>query len=215
MNTLMNSYNSIDDELSKIYEKLEDYPKGCLRKRTIRGRQYNYLQYRDGKHVRSTYVHADKVSDMQIMIEERRALEQRAHDLQARAESYAKLLGIHRSYRTVKNVNYEDYTLFMSTVAHDYKIMGTDEFIAKYDVSKYRGINKRYIGGFLDYINGIDRPNMRRTNDLILDPYTYLMYFKYGNKNVLKEELKKAIPAFLNRGLLITNVQEAVSGTPG
>ncbi|MCR5329671.1 MAG: hypothetical protein K6E62_00585 [Lachnospiraceae bacterium] len=210
MNNCLDEYNSIDAELSKILEKLEDYPKGCLRKRTIRGREYFYLQFREGKHVRSLYVHADKVPDMQVIIEERRALEQKARDLQARAEKYAKLIGIHRSYRPVKNVDYEDYTLFMSTVAHDYKIMEPDEFIRKYDVSKYRGINKRYIGGFLDYINGIDRHNTRRTNDLVLDPYTYLMYFKYGNKDVLKEELKKAIPAFLNRGLLITNVQESV-----
>ena len=36
------------------------------------------------------------------------------------------------------------------------------------------------------------------------------MYFKYGDKGALEEELKKAIPAFLNKGLLITSVQEAV-----
>ena len=215
MNAIVNEYNSIDAELSKIRQKLGEYPKGSLRKRTIKGREYYYLQYRDGRHVKSIYVHADQVPDIRNMIEERRKMEQRARDLQARVENYAKLLGVHRSYRPVKNVDYEDYTLFMSTVAHDYKIMEPDEFIEKYDVSKYRGINKRYIGGFLDYINGIDRRSTRRTNDLVLDPYTYLMYFKYGNKDVLREELKKAIPAFLNRGLLITNVQEAVNGSSG
>ncbi len=212
MNTIITEYNSIDAELSKICERLKDYPKGSLRKRTIKGGDYYYLQYRDGKHVRSTYVHSDQVPDIQDMIEERRELERKARDLQTRVENYAKPLGVHSSSRPVKNVDYEDYTLFMSMVAHDYKLMGSDEFIEKYDVSKYRGINKRYIGGFLDYINGIDRRNTRRTNDLVLDPYTYLMYFKYGNKEVLREELKKAIPAFLNRGLLITNVQEAVNG---
>ncbi len=215
MNNCLNDYNSIDAELSKIHEKLEEYHKGCLRKRTIKGGEYYYLQYREGKHVRSEYIHADRVPDMKVMIEERRALEQRARDLQMRAESYAKLLGIHRTYRPVKNVDYENYTLFMSMVAHDYKTMGSEEFIRKYDVSKYRGINKRYLGGFLDYINGIERYNTRRTNDLVLDPYTYLMYFKYGNKGVLKEEIQKAIPSFLNRGLLITNVQEAVNGASG
>ena len=39
------------------------------------------------------------------------------------------------------------------------------------------------------------------------------MYFKYGQKNILEDEIKKAIPAFLHRGLLITNVQEALNGT--
>ena len=32
----------------------------------------------------------------------------------------------------------------------------------------------------------------------------------HGDKESLNQELKKAIPAFLCRGLLITNVQEAV-----
>ena len=213
MDAIINEYNSIDAELSKIHEKIEGYPKGSLRKRTIKGREYHYLQYRDGKHVKSLYVRSDRVSDVQGMLEERRELERRAADLQARVENYAKLLGIHRSYRPVKNVDYEDYTLFMSAIAHDHKTMESLEFFEKYDVSKYRGIKKRYIGGFLDHINGIDRGNVRRTNDLVLDPYTYLMYFKYGKKDVLREELKKAIPAFLSRGLLITNVQEAVNGS--
>lgn len=98
----------------------------------------------------------------------------------------------------------------MSTVAHDHKSMSQQDFLKKYDVSKYRGLNKRYLAGYLDYINGIDRNSGRKTNDLVLDPYTYLMYFKYGQKDVLNEELKRAIPAFLCRGLLITSVQEAV-----
>ena len=48
-----------------------------------------------------------------------------------------------------------------------------------------------------------------------LDPYTYLMYFKYENMDVLMRDVQKVIPAFLNRDLLITNIQEAVGGTFG
>lgn len=95
----------------------------------------------------------------------------------------------------------------MSTVAHDHKKMDPADFARKYDISKYRGLNKRYLAGYLDYILGIDRGNTQRTNDLVLDPYTYLMYYKYGDQSVLDAELKRAIPAFLNCGLLITNVQ--------
>ena len=39
------------------------------------------------------------------------------------------------------------------------------------------------------------------------------MYFKYNDKSSLDEELKRAIPAFLNQGLLVTTIQEAVNGT--
>ena len=208
-------YNRINSEFTKLQERIGNCPKGSLRRRKIKGREYCYLQYRDGKHVRSRYVSPSEVEGLQIEIETRRKLEEDARKLQARLNSYAKLIGIHRTYRPVKNVDYEQYTLFMSTVAHDHKKMDRDDFIRKYDVSKYRGLNKRYLAGFLDYINGIERRNMRRTNDLVLDPYTYLMYYKYGNKEVLYEELKRAIPAFLCRGLLITNVQEAVNGSFG
>lgn len=215
MNKYQSDYIAIDEELKKQQKRLEEYPKGTLRRRSIKGGEYYYLQYRDGKHVKSQYVHAGDVAGLLDMIEERRELEKKIREMQSRLEHYARILGIHRSYRPVKDVNYEDYTLFMSSVAHDYKTLELESFIDKYDVSKYRGISKRYIAGFLDYISGIDRGSMRKTNDLVLDPYTYLMYFKYGDKDVLKREVKKAIPAFLNRGLLITNVQEAVGGTFG
>jgi hypothetical protein len=211
MNTFQFEYDQLNKELNGIREDLMHYPKGNIRIRKIKNKEYYYLQYREGKHVKSRYIKSDDISKLQIELETRKDLEDKARNLENRLSMYAKLLGIHRSYRPVKNVNYQEYTLFMSTVAHDYKSMSQDEFLKKYDVTKYRGINKRYLLGYLDYISGIERPNTRKTNDLVLDPYTYLMYFKYDQKDILKEELQRAIPAFLSRGLLITNVQEAVN----
>lgn len=213
MDNYSDAYVSLKKELSKLENKLEMMPKGTLRRRIINGREYCYLQYRDGDHVRSRYVKPDDISDVCRMIKDRKKTEQSIRVIRSKLDIYSRILGIHRTYRPVKNVNYEDYTLFMSTVAHDYKALSIDVFSEKYDTTKYRGLNKRYLLAFLDYINGIESQNTRKTNDLVLDPYTYLLYYKYGDKTVLEEELKKAIPAFLNRGLLITNVQEAVNGT--
>ncbi len=211
MNTFQKEYDQLNKELSCIQEDLTHYPKGNLRVRMINNKKYHYLQYREGKRVKSRYIKSDDVAKIQLELETRKDLEKQAKDLENRLSTYAKLLGIHRSYRPVKDVNYDEYTLFMSTVAHDHKSMSQDEFLKKYDITKYRGINKRYLAGYLDYICDIERPNTRKANDLVLDPYTYLMYFKYGQKNILNEELPKAIPAFLSRGLLITKVPEAVS----
>ena len=213
MNDWQSEYRETEDKLSRIQERLKESPKGSVRTRMINGKDYYYLQYRDDGHVRSQYISADKARELKVLIEQRRELEKQAADLKSRLENYAKLIGVHRSYRPVRNVDYGSYTLFMSSVAHDYKSLDLDSFVEKYDLSKLRGINKRYLAGFFDYINGVDRKLYRRTNDLVLDPYTYLMYFKYGQKEVLNEELKRAIPAFLCRGLLITSVQEAVSGS--
>ncbi|MBO4373874.1 MAG: hypothetical protein J5829_02095 [Lachnospiraceae bacterium] len=215
MNNYMEEYNKTEEELRCLREKLHDYPKGSLRKRIIKGGEYYYLQFREGKRVCCQYVPVNDVCDLKDLITERKKLEERISEMKARVNRYAKLLGVHRSYRPVKNVNYEEYTLFMSKVAHDYKMLDPETFIIKYDVTKYRGLNKRYLAGFLDHVFETDKPIMRKTNDLVLDPYTYLMYYKYGDKKVLEEGLKKAIPAFLRRGLLITELQEAVSVTRG
>ncbi len=213
MNNCQSEYNRISKELSSIQAQIAKCPKGSLRKRIIRGREYHYLQYRDGDHVRSLYVKTEDINKLQIELDQRKDLEAKARDMERRLSQYAKLIGIHRTYRPVKNIDYKEYTLFMSKVAHDHKTMSLNDFMEKYEVSKYRGLNKRYLAGYLDYVNGIDRQNTRKTNDLVLDPYTHLMYFKYGQKDVLNEQLQHAIPAFLSRGLLITDVQEAIHGS--
>ena len=72
--------------------------------------------------------------------------------------------------------------------------------------------NKFWGKGFTDWIKGSYETKIRKGKELILDPYTYYMYFEAGEKNILQDELKEAIPEFLNQGLLITSVQEAVHG---
>ncbi len=210
-----NKYNKMNKQLIDIENRISAYPKGSLRRRVMHGKEYYYIQYRDADRVKSFYVTMGDVDKARAEIEARKKLEKKAKELEKRLLQYARLIGKHRHYRPVKNVDYEQYTLFMSTIAHDHKNMKWEEFLEKYNESKYRGLNKRYLAGYLDYINGVDRCNKRKTNDLVLDPYTYLMYFKYDKKEVLEEELERAIPAFLNRGLLITDVQEAVNGTFG
>ena len=74
----------------------------------------------------------DKIESIRLEIAERKRIEVQIKQLQERLIRYAKLIGIHRSYRPVRNVNYDDYTLFMSTVAHDYKTLDRENFIVKY-----------------------------------------------------------------------------------
>ena len=128
MDKYLSEYNRINEKLTTLQEKIRACPKGSLRRRKIKGREYCYLQYRDGKQVRSLYIKPSKVEELQIEIETRRKLEEEARKLQARLNSYAKLIGIHRKYRPVKNVDYEEYALFMSTVAHDHKKMDPADF---------------------------------------------------------------------------------------
>ncbi len=109
MKEYQSEYNKLNKELTMLQEKIGSCPKGSLRRRTIKGREYCYLQYRDGKHVRSRYISPGEVEELQIEIETRRKYEDEARKLQHRLNSYAKLIGIHRVYRPVKNVDYDQY----------------------------------------------------------------------------------------------------------
>ena len=193
--------------------KINALPKGYIQSKRIRGQLYYYLQFREGSKVKTQYIPKDDLQEMRQKIKERKELERRLKTLLAEEEQLAVLLGRHIIYRPVKNIDYEEYTLFMSTVAHDYKRMNSKDFLEKYKPSVYRGLKKKYIKGFLDWLKGSYEVNIRKGNELVLDPYTYYMYFDVGEKSVLQEELKSAIPEFLNQGLLITDIQEAVSVT--
>ena len=200
----------LNKERHNLGKRISSLPKGAVRKKAIRGKEYYYLQYRDGNKVRSKYIPASDVDELTKKVEERREAEKRLRELNRVISKYSHVIGQHETYRPVKDVDYDSYTLFMSSVAHDYKRLGLEEFLINYDTSKFRGIQKRYLKGFIDYQTGIKRSNTRKGNDLVLDPYTFLMYFKYGDQSVLRQSLSKAISSFLNYGLLITEVQEAV-----
>ena len=209
---VLKEYKELLKKRNTLRSEAGTLPKGNLRVRNINGRDYYYLQFREGNHVRSRYVKKVEVSTLSKQIERRNKIKDELKTVKTRLDAYELALGVHSTYRPVKEVDYQDYTLFISSLAHDYKRLGHRGFLEKYDISKYRGLNKRYLRGFIDYITGIENRSARKTNDLVLDPYTHLMYFKYGDKSVLEQELKKAIPAFLNQGLLVTSIQEAVHG---
>lgn len=48
-------------------------PKGSIREREISGHTYCYLQWRDGKHVRSRYVKCDELDELKRRLELRRS----------------------------------------------------------------------------------------------------------------------------------------------
>lgn len=115
-------------------------------------------------------------------------------------------------------VNYDRYCLFVSFLAHEYKRLGTDAFIKKFRNQKYRGINQRYLEAYLDYLenkkNNITITCINTRKVLVTDFYVYEFYYKFKDRNVVNEALQDAIPEFLNKGLLITEIQEAVPHAP-
>ena len=55
-------------------QEIDLLPKGSIRMRNIKGHEYCYLNYRVGDKVKSDYVPAAEVDELQAKIERRRAL---------------------------------------------------------------------------------------------------------------------------------------------
>lgn len=66
-----------------------DLPRGSIRRRDIKGREYHYLQYREGSHVRSKYLKADEVESMSRLISRRKENEKA---LKEQAKSRAQII---------------------------------------------------------------------------------------------------------------------------
>ncbi|MDO4437307.1 MAG: hypothetical protein Q4B77_05085 [Coriobacteriaceae bacterium] len=57
-----------------LEREISALPKGSVRVRQIRGREYYYLNYREGDKVRSDYIPADEVDELREKIMRRRQL---------------------------------------------------------------------------------------------------------------------------------------------
>ena len=60
---------------SAMEKELESLPKGYLSKKRISGREYYYLQHRDGGKMVSSFVPAADVEEMRTKVERRRQLQ--------------------------------------------------------------------------------------------------------------------------------------------
>ena len=56
-----------------VYQKeVDKLPKGSIVRKSVNGREYAYLQYREGKKVRCKYIPKQELPDVMRQIEERR-----------------------------------------------------------------------------------------------------------------------------------------------
>ena len=63
-------------ELRDLVEKrISELPPGYISKKTIRGKTQYYLQWRENGKIKSKYIRAENVEDIQKQIEERKKLQ--------------------------------------------------------------------------------------------------------------------------------------------
>lgn len=76
----LNRLNRIE---SAYKDELLNLPKGKIIYKIIKGKQYPYLQYREGNKIKSRYVFKLKLNDMQKEIDRRAEIEQAINRLKA------------------------------------------------------------------------------------------------------------------------------------
>lgn len=216
---LIKQYNTLCAERETLAEECKGLPLGSIQRKRIKSGIYHYRQYREGDNVKTIFIPDDKLDEVTKCIARRKAIDIRLKEINTEINKIIKALGadIHtipkfQDYKPVKHVDYKDYTMFMSYLAHEVKRLGKDKFLIEYKEVKESGVRARYLKGLINYLSKSEKSKAYSSANLVLDPLTYQMYFTYGKKDILEARIEQAIPEFLMQGLLITNIQEAVSG---
>jgi len=90
---LKEEYERLNSILASYEKMAADLPKGSIRKKTIGGRQYTYLQWRDKDRVRSKYIKSEDVPSLSELIERRRQYENEIKSLRLSKKEFDRVIG--------------------------------------------------------------------------------------------------------------------------
>ena len=90
---LLDEYFRGKKHIEAYKERISNYPKGCISKKKIRGKEAYYLQWREGSHVRSKYINRKDIKEMCSQVEARRAGENNIRRLMRDLKKIEKFLG--------------------------------------------------------------------------------------------------------------------------
>ena len=76
-----------------VKSEIEELPKGSIQKKKIKGKEYPYLQYRCGNAIKSQYIKAQEVHELEIMIAKRKEHISTLKQLQKTKAQIEKALG--------------------------------------------------------------------------------------------------------------------------
>ena len=83
MRDMQMDYRELEKKYNDIQLKISEHRKGNLRKKTINGREYYYLQYREGDKVISKYIKKGELNELAAKIERRRSLKKSLREIDA------------------------------------------------------------------------------------------------------------------------------------
>lgn len=93
---ILPEYYRLIDSIKYLEEKISDFPKGAVRNKQIKGRDYIYLTYRDGKKVKSRYIgsaSSKKAVVMLSQLKKRNRMQDQLKELKVQLKDCKKVLG--------------------------------------------------------------------------------------------------------------------------
>lgn len=75
LHTVMQEKRRIEYMLQRYQSELDGLPKGTISEKTVGGKVYYYLKYRDGQKVVSQYVSRKEIEPVRALVEKRRHIE--------------------------------------------------------------------------------------------------------------------------------------------
>ena len=91
---LYEEYNRMNRLVEKINNEIEELPKGYISVKHINGKEYAYLQRREGKKIVSSYIANEEVASYSMLIARRKELELQRRDFQKELCKLKKVLAI-------------------------------------------------------------------------------------------------------------------------
>jgi hypothetical protein len=90
---LNEEYKRLTDTLSSFEALVAGLPKGSIREKKINGKEYSYLQWRDGRKVRSKYIKQEEKVSLSEQIERRRQYEKEIKTLRETKKEFSRIIG--------------------------------------------------------------------------------------------------------------------------
>jgi len=89
---LSEEYDRVSRLIDSISAEIETLPKGYISRKKINGREYTYLQMRQGSKIISSYLAKEKAEDYKTLIDRRRELERQKRQLEKDRKKLEKVL---------------------------------------------------------------------------------------------------------------------------
>ncbi len=92
LHTVMQEKQRIDSLLRRYQEILDTLPRGTISEKSVNGRTYYYLKYREGGKVVSKYVGREDIDSVRQQIDRRRHIETMIRSLRDEQATASKIL---------------------------------------------------------------------------------------------------------------------------